>query len=117
MRDGVRGSRSFLAMTMPLHAAAQRCAGCEDEGMKKICVFGAGAVGSHMAAWLAHAGREVSMLARGAALQAMRSEGLRFESAHANFSVRLRVSDDARQLGRQDLVIVALKANAWPGAV
>ena len=84
--------------------------------MTKVCVFGAGAVGSHMAAWLARGGLQVSMLARGASLAAINANGLRFESAQASFTVNPRASDDARALGEQDLVIVALKANALPGA-
>jgi 2-dehydropantoate 2-reductase len=84
--------------------------------MTKVCVFGAGAVGSHVAAWLARGGLQVSMLARGAALEAINADGLRFESAHASFTVNPRASDDARALGEQDLVIVALKANALPDA-
>ncbi|TMH63586.1 MAG: oxidoreductase, partial [Betaproteobacteria bacterium] len=43
----------------------------------KLCVFGAGAVGGHIAAKLAAAGNEVSVVARGAHLEAMRSRGLK----------------------------------------
>lgn len=83
----------------------------------KISVVGAGAVGSHVAAWLARGGLDVSVVARGPALQALRERGLRFESAHDTFTVRPRTTDDGRTLGAQDVVLVALKANALPGAV
>ena len=42
----------------------------------KICVYGAGAVGGLMAAWLSRAGHDVSVVARGAPLEAMRRDGL-----------------------------------------
>jgi 2-dehydropantoate 2-reductase len=43
----------------------------------KICVFGAGAVGGHIAARLAASGNEVSVVARGAHLQAVQRNGLK----------------------------------------
>ena len=43
----------------------------------KICVYGAGAVGGLMAAWLSRAGHDVSVVARGAQLDAIRREALR----------------------------------------
>lgn len=85
--------------------------------MNKICIFGAGAVGGHMAAWLARAGLDVSVVARGPHLAAMRSRGLRFVSDTEDFTVHVRASDDARELGPQDLVISAVKAHALPGVV
>ncbi|HYI87915.1 MAG TPA: 2-dehydropantoate 2-reductase N-terminal domain-containing protein, partial [Burkholderiales bacterium] len=46
----------------------------------KICVYGAGAIGGLMAAWLSRSGHEVSLVARGAQLEAIRREGLRVRS-------------------------------------
>ncbi|HVJ13655.1 MAG TPA: 2-dehydropantoate 2-reductase N-terminal domain-containing protein, partial [Burkholderiales bacterium] len=46
----------------------------------KICVYGAGAIGGLMAAWLARAGHDVSLVARGAQLDAIRRDGLRVRS-------------------------------------
>ena len=46
----------------------------------KICIFGAGAVGGVIAGWLARVGHEVSVVARGAHLTAIRQHGLRIVS-------------------------------------
>jgi len=78
----------------------------------KICIYGAGAVGGLMAAWLARSGNEVSAVARGAQLEALRKEGLRVRDRTsgkmATFSIL--ASDDPAVLGPQDYVIVAVKA-------
>lgn len=78
----------------------------------KICVFGAGAVGGHIAAKLAAAGNEVSVVARGAHLEAIRRNGLRLIHGEKTIQGRVRASSDSRDLGRQDAVLVTLKANA-----
>lgn len=85
--------------------------------MQRICVFGAGAVGGHMAARLARAGLNVSVVVRGGQLDAIRRNGLRFVSPTEDFTVRVRASADGRELGPQDLVISAVKAHALPGSV
>ena len=84
----------------------------------KICLFGAGAVGGFMAANLLRAGRhEVSLVARGAHLEAIRTRGLTLRTAHDSFTVRPHAATDApRTLPQQDLVIVTLKAQAQPAA-
>jgi 2-dehydropantoate 2-reductase len=78
----------------------------------KICIYGAGAVGGLMAAWLARSGNEVSAVARGAQLEALRKDGLRVRDRAtgkmATFSIL--ASDDPAVLGPQDYVIVAVKA-------
>ncbi|HSI59155.1 MAG TPA: 2-dehydropantoate 2-reductase [Ideonella sp.] len=83
----------------------------------KICVFGAGAIGGHLAAWMARGGLEVSVVARGAHLAAIQARGLRYFSSSEDFTVPLRASADARELGPQDLVIACVKAHSLPGAV
>ncbi|ARP94021.1 ketopantoate reductase family protein [Bordetella genomosp. 13] len=83
----------------------------------KICVFGAGAVGGHLAAKLARAGLDVSIVARGPHLHAIQRNGLTLKSADETFTVRLRATDDPAQLGAQDLVITAMKAHSLPAAV
>ena len=82
--------------------------------MRRICVVGAGAVGGTVAARLALAGREVSVIARGAQLQAIRAHGLTLvdeldRAAPRTHVVRLPASDRAADLGAQDAVILALK--------
>jgi 2-dehydropantoate 2-reductase len=82
----------------------------------KIAVVGLGAVGGLIAARLALAGRQVSALARGDTLAAVHMRGLRLLMGGQESSVQLRVSDDARELGPQDLVILALKGPALAAA-
>jgi 2-dehydropantoate 2-reductase len=83
---------------------------------KRICVFGAGAVGGHLAAKLAAAGHDVSVIARGANLESIRARGLtlrtKIDGADRTISGRVRASDRAADLGPQDFVFVTTKANA-----
>jgi 2-dehydropantoate 2-reductase len=84
----------------------------------KICIFGAGAVGGVMAGRLHQAGHDVSVVARGANLTAIRGHGLRIRS-HATGEIaayKVRAAADAKELGAQDCVIVALKAQSLPEA-
>src|SRR5579871_1517467 len=81
----------------------------------RICVIGAGAIGGVIAARVAAAGgAEVSVLARGATLAAVRERGLRVTSADGSLTARVAASDDAAELGPQDFVIVAVKAQSMP---
>jgi 2-dehydropantoate 2-reductase len=77
----------------------------------KLCVFGAGAVGGHIAAKLAAAGHEVSVVARGEHLDAMRRDGVRLLHGERTIVGRVRAAADAHELGAQDAVFVTLKAN------
>jgi 2-dehydropantoate 2-reductase len=83
----------------------------------RICVIGAGAVGGVIATRLAGvAGTEVSVLARGAALDAIRGHGLRLRAADGTtVTARVTASADAADLGRQDYVVIAVKAHSMPG--
>jgi 2-dehydropantoate 2-reductase len=74
----------------------------------RICIFGAGAVGGHLAARLAAGGHDVSVVARGAHLEAMRTRGVKL--LHGDEVIAGRVRTD--RIGLQDAVFVALKANA-----
>lgn len=80
----------------------------------RICVFGAGAVGGYLAARLANAGRDVSIVARGDQLAAIRERGLRLDTPTETITVTPRASDSPPDLGEQDLVIVAAKTPALP---
>jgi 2-dehydropantoate 2-reductase len=81
----------------------------------KICVYGAGAVGGLIAGWLARSGQDVSVVARGVNLEAIRSRGLRIAAAEGGLQVaRVRADDDPARLGAQDCVIVAVKGHALP---
>ena len=83
----------------------------------RICIFGAGAVGSHFAVRLALAGHDVSCVMRGPHLAAVQTNGLTLRMAGAEFSARVKASDDPKQLGTQDVVISTLKANGLSGLV
>ena len=79
-----------------------------------ICVVGAGAIGGWVAAKLALAGEEVSVLARGATLHLIRAEGLRLEERGEEFVANVMGADDCAALGPQDVLFVAVKAPALP---
>jgi len=77
----------------------------------RICIFGAGAVGGHMAAKLAAQGHDVSVVARGAHLEAIRKHGLKLLQGGKTIVGRVRAAERAQELGPQEAVFVALKAN------
>lgn len=84
--------------------------------MFKVCIVGLGAIGGWMAAHLARAGGvDLSALARGETLAAVREHGLRLDSGGTTRSTPLRVSADPAELGPQDLVILAVKGPAIAG--
>jgi len=78
----------------------------------KICIVGAGAVGGFVGAKLAATGHaEVSALARGATLEALRRHGWRVQGAAGDITAAARAADDPGELGAQDVVVIAVK---WP---
>jgi 2-dehydropantoate 2-reductase len=83
----------------------------------RICIFGAGAVGSHFAVRLALAGHDVSCVMRGPHLEAVKAKGLTLRVGGAEFSARVKASGDPAALGPQDVVISTLKANSLGGLV
>ena len=84
----------------------------------KICIFGAGAIGGYMGAKLAQAGADVSLVARGPHLAAIRDKGLTLIEHGADpVTLPVRASADPADLGPQDYVIVTLKAHSVPGVV
>jgi 2-dehydropantoate 2-reductase len=81
----------------------------------KICIYGAGAVGGLMAGRLAQGGHEVSVVARGAHLTAIREKGLRIRSPEGKeTSVKLAADRDPAKLGPQDCVFVVVKGQNLP---
>ena len=80
--------------------------------MNKVCIYGAGAIGGWLGAGFGEAGCELSVVARGATLGALREHGLRLRRGDSVLAQTVRVSDDPAALGRQDLVVVAVKAPA-----
>jgi 2-dehydropantoate 2-reductase len=83
----------------------------------RVCVFGAGAIGGYMAALIAEKGHEVSVVARGQHLRAIRASGIRLVLQDRTIQVKVAASDDPQILGQQDIVVCALKAHqAWENA-
>lgn len=86
--------------------------------MTRVCIVGAGAIGGFIGTRLAAAGgARVSALARGATLRALREHGWRLRPGNGNEVLRAPLAaadDDARALGPQDLVVIAVKGPALP---
>ena len=80
----------------------------------RICVYGAGAIGGHLAAKLGAVGHDVSVVCRGAHLQAIRENGITLRVAEKSINARVAANDGAAGLGIQDFVIVTLKQMALP---
>jgi 2-dehydropantoate 2-reductase len=83
----------------------------------RVCVFGSGAIGSYLGVQLASAGAEVSLVARGAHLAAMRRAGVRLLIGGEERVAHPVCTDDPEELEEQDVVIVSLKAHSVPGVV
>ena len=75
----------------------------------RICVVGAGAIGGLVAAWFARAGHEVSLVARGAHLEAIRRRGLTLISGGKPELHPVRASSEPADFGIQDAVFICLK--------
>ncbi len=78
----------------------------------KVCIVGAGAIGLVFGARLAAGGHEVSAVARGETLVALRDRGMRLEEADGVRALPVHAVADSRDLGTQDLVVVAVKEPA-----
>lgn len=79
----------------------------------KICIVGAGAIGGLMGAKLALAGEEVTLIARGAHLDAMQKNGLKLieEDGSEHVAKNVKATSRIAEAGKQDVVILALKAH------
>jgi 2-dehydropantoate 2-reductase len=84
----------------------------------KFAILGSGAVGGYYGARLARAGHDVTLIARGAHLQAIRERGLEIRSpALESFTVRAAAEEDTSRVGPVDVVVVAVKAYDNPTAL
>jgi 2-dehydropantoate 2-reductase len=83
----------------------------------KICIYGAGAIGGYLGVQLARAGADVSLVARGAHLAAMRANGLKLLVGEEARVVHPRCTDNPAELGPQDFVIICLKAHSITGVL
>ena len=78
----------------------------------KICIYGAGSIGGYLGAELALADFEVTLIARGPHLEAMRAGGLTLLVGDEKKVVRVACTDDPAEVGPQDYVIVTLKSHS-----
>jgi 2-dehydropantoate 2-reductase len=84
----------------------------------KICVIGAGSIGGLLAARLAHCGHEVTVVARGPHLAAIRRDGLKLICEDGSeLSAPLTATEKITEAGKQDLVILGMKAHQVPAVV
>jgi 2-dehydropantoate 2-reductase len=83
----------------------------------KICIYGAGAIGGYLAVLLKQGGADVSLVARGAHLEAIKASGLKLVIGDEEKVAHMPATNNPAELGPQDYVIVALKAHqAWETA-
>lgn len=80
----------------------------------KICVVGAGAIGGYVGVQLARAGIDVSLVARGPNLAAIRAHGLRLQINGAELLAHVPCTEDPSLLPPQDYVILTVKAHDVP---
>ena len=78
----------------------------------KICIYGAGAIGAYLGARLIEAGCEVTLIARGPHLQAMRENGLTLQTGDEQQTLQVNCTDNPAEVGPQDYVVVTLKAHS-----
>ncbi len=77
----------------------------------RFAILGSGAVGGYFGAKLARSGQDVTFIARGAHLEAIRAKGLEIRSAKlGDFTVRAAAESDTAKVGPVDVVIVSVKA-------
>ena len=81
----------------------------------RLCIFGAGAIGAYLGVELARGGIDVSLIARGPHLQAMKKNGVTLRVGGDEHIEHPRCSDDPAEIGQQDFVVVTLKAHSVAG--
>ena len=77
----------------------------------RFAIYGAGAIGAYLGAKLAAAGEDVSLIARGPHLAAMQADGVRVRSPDGDFEAKPFVTDDPREVGEVDYLVLAVKAH------
>lgn len=83
----------------------------------KVCIYGAGAIGGYLGVQLARTDAEVSLVARGAHLEAMQQNGLKLLIGDQQRVEKVRATANPAELGVQDVVIICLKAHSITGAI
>jgi 2-dehydropantoate 2-reductase len=82
----------------------------------RVAVLGAGAIGAYVGAGLHRAGVEVSLIARGPHLQAIKASGLKVLSPRGDFEVHPHATDNPEEVGPVDHIFLGLKANQYAAA-
>ncbi|MGW7680640.1 2-dehydropantoate 2-reductase [Kribbella sp. NPDC054772] len=82
----------------------------------RVAVLGAGAIGAYVGAALHRGGTEVHLVARGAHLEVIRSDGVVVRSPRGDFTARTPATDDPAEIGPVDYVFLGLKANSYASA-
>ena len=83
----------------------------------KVAIFGTGGVGGYFGGLLAHAGHDVTFIARGENLKSIQARGLQVKSVNGDFTVYpASVSDDPAEVGPVEYVVVAIKHYHRPEA-
>ncbi|MCO8249186.1 2-dehydropantoate 2-reductase [Comamonas thiooxydans] len=83
-------------------------------GLKRVCIYGAGAIGGWLGVALAKAGFELSAVARGQTLAALQHNGLTLVHGEERETVAVNAQQDPAALGVQDVVVIAVKAPSMP---
>ena len=83
----------------------------------KICIYGAGAIGGYMGVQLALSGQDVSLIARGPHLKAIKRHGLKLLIEGEERVAQPNCTDDPSNLSIQDVVIVGVKAHSVPAII
>lgn len=78
----------------------------------KYCIFGAGAIGGCMGAFLADAGKDVTFIARGETLKNIQEKGIEMHTPHATYNVPVKAVAEADYHDTPDVVIVGVKVYA-----
>ncbi len=78
----------------------------------KIAIYGAGAIGGYVGALLSDSGADVSLIARGAHLEAIKNNGLKLIQQNETIVTHPVATNNPEELGEQDYIIVALKAHS-----
>ena len=82
--------------------------------LKRVCIYGAGAIGGWLGVALAKAGCELSAVARGQTLAALQHNGLTLVHGEERETVAVNAQQDPAELGVQDVVVIAVKAPSMP---
>src|SRR5215813_1196136 len=83
----------------------------------RIAIFGTGGVGGYFGGRLTQAGQDVTFIARGEHLRAIKTNGLRVDSLDGDFLIHpAQATDNVREVGEVDLVLLGVKAWQVPEA-